>query len=414
MDQELLVRLVVALGLGLLAGLQRETSQSNIAGIRTFALIALFGLVSGTLSRQAGIPALLVGGLAALAFLLFIANYLKSLTGEPDAGQTTEVAVLLMYLLTAWLAWDHTAEVAVVGGLMILLLYLKEPLRGFAHRLSAADLRAIFQFVALSLVILPVLPNRTFGPYDVLNPFEIWLMVVLITGIGLVGYFLWKWLGTKSGMVLTGLLGGLISSTATTLSFARHSRQNPRLVQGAALVIVLASLVSIIRVCIEIGVVAAEAAPTMVWPFVVLLGAGALIAWWMYHRIDAPPASELLEHDNPAELKSALVFGLLYSLVVLAVAVAETHFGDSGLAVVSFLSGLTDMDAITLSTARLCEEGRLSVSVAWRLILTATMANMVFKTAIVAVVGSTQLFWRLTPYLLVLIACGLALIRYWP
>ncbi len=409
MDQELLVRLVVALGLGLLAGLQRETSQSNIAGIRTFALIALFGLVSGTLSRQAGIPALLVGGLAALAFLLFIANYLKSLTGEPDAGQTTEVAVLLMYLLTAWLAWGHTAEVAVVGGLMILLLYLKEPLRGFAHRLSAADLRAIFQFVALSLVILPVLPNRTFGPYDVLNPFEIWLMVVLITGIGLVGYFLWKWLGTKSGMVLTGLLGGLISSTATTLSFARHSRQNPRLVQGAALVIVLASLVSIIRVCIEIGVVAAEAAPTMVWPFVVLLGAGTLIAWWMYHRIEALPAGELLEHDNPAELKSALVFGLLYSLVVLAVAVAETHFGDSGLAVVSFLSGLTDMDAITLSLSNSVDQGRLDATDGSRYILLATAANTLFKGGLAASLGGIRLGKTLLLPFGVLVALGLGL-----
>ncbi|RMD74110.1 MAG: MgtC/SapB family protein [Bacteroidetes bacterium] len=409
MDQELLVRLVVALGLGLLAGLQRETSQSNIAGIRTFALIALFGLVSGTLSRQAGIPALLVGGLAALAFLLFIANYLKSLTGEPDAGQTTEVAVLLMYLLTAWLAWGHTAEVAVVGGLMILLLYLKEPLRGFAHRLSAADLRAIFQFVALSLVILPVLPNRTFGPYDVLNPFEIWLMVVLITGIGLVGYFLWKWLGTKSGMVLTGLLGGLISSTATTLSFARHSRQNPRLVQGAALVIVLASLVSIIRVCIEIGVVAAEAAPTMVWPFVVLLGAGALIAWWMYHRIEALPAGELLEHDNPAELKSALVFGLLYSLVVLAVAVAETHFGDSGLAVVSFLSGLTDMDAITLSLSNSVDQSRLDATDGSRYILLATAANTLFKGGLAASLGGIRLGKALLLPFGVLVALGLGL-----
>ena len=409
MDQELLVRLVVALGLGLLAGLQRETSQSNIAGIRTFALIALFGFVSGVLSRQAGIPALVVGGLAALTFLLFVANYLKSLSGELDAGQTTEVAVLLMYLLTAWLAWGHMAEVAVTGGLMILLLYLKEPLRGFAHRLSAADLRAIFQFVALSLVILPVLPNRTFGPYDVLNPFEIWLMVVLITGIGLVGYFLWKWVGTKSGMVLTGLLGGLISSTATTLSFARHSRQNPRLVQGAALVIVLASLVSIVRVCVEIGVVSAEAAAAMVWPFLVLLAGGGLIAWWMYHRIEALPASELPEHDNPAELKSALVFGLLYSLVVLAVAVAETHFGESGLAVVSFLSGLTDMDAITLSLANSVHLGRLDPTHGSKYILLATAANTLFKGGLAASLGGLRLGKALLFPFAVLVALGLGL-----
>lgn len=412
MDQELLARLVVALGLGLLTGLQRETSQSNIAGIRTFALIALFGFVSGVLSRQAGIPALLVGGLASLAFLLFIANYLKSLSGEIDAGQTTEVAVLLMYLLTAWLAWGHMAEVAVSGGLMILLLYLKEPLRGFAHRLSAADLRAIFQFVALSLVILPVLPNRTFGPYNVLNPFEIWLMVVLITGIGLVGYFLWKWVGTKSGMVLTGVLGGLISSTATTLSFARHSRQNPKLVQGAALVIVLASLVSLVRVCVEIGVVSAEAAPTMVWPFLVLLAGGGVIAWWMYHRIEALPANEMLEHDNPAELKSALVFGLLYSLVVLAVAVAETHFGESGLAVVSFLSGLTDMDAITLSLANSVHQGRLDPGEGSKYILLATAANTLFKGGLAASLGGLRLGKALLVPFGVLVALGLGLFWY--
>ncbi len=412
MEQETLARLVVALGLGLLAGLQRETARAHIAGIRTFALIALLGFASGEMARALQLPLLVAGGLVAMAVLLFIANYLKSLSEAPDAGQTTEVAVLLMYLLGAWLPWGHTAEVVVIGGLAVLLLYLKEPLRGFAQRLSATDLRALFQFVALSLVVLPVLPNRTFGPYDVLNPFEIWLMVVLITGIGLAGYFLWKWVGSRSGMMLTGLLGGLISSTATTLSFARHARAHARLSEGAALVIVLASLVSIVRVGVEVVVVAAPHAPVMLWPLAALLAMGAALAWWMYGQMRTPVEADILEHDNPAQLKSALVFGLLYSLVVLAVAVAEAHFGRSGLALVSFLSGLTDMDAITLSLSHSVQRGRLSAVEGARYILLATVANTLFKAALATTLGGKALGKKLALPFGLLVGLGVALYVY--
>ncbi len=409
MDQYTFTQLIVALGLGLLAGLQRETTQSRIAGMRTFALIAILGLLSGWLAKGLCAPIILVAGVASLAFLLFIANYLKSLSDTPDAGLTTEIAVLVMYLLCAYLAWGHITEVVVLGGIVALLLYLKGPLRQFARKLGEADLRAIFQFVALSLVILPILPNKTYGPYQVLNPFEIWLMVVLITGIGLTGYFAWKWLGHKSGTIVTGLLGGLISSTATTLSYARRCREAPTLIPVANLIILLASAVSIVRVIIEIAMVAPSHARQMLPALFLLLSVASFIVWWYYRKLEHMPVIVRPTHENPAELKSALIFGLLYGLIIWAVAASQAHWGESGLAVVSFLSGLTDMDAITLSLANSVNQRRLYPSEGSRYILLATASNTLFKGALATLIGGSTLGRKLAIPFGALVATALSL-----
>ncbi|RME08741.1 MAG: DUF4010 domain-containing protein, partial [Bacteroidetes bacterium] len=227
MSHEELMGLIIALGLGLLTGLQRETVKSSIAGIRTFTLIALMGYLTGLLATWWNSPWIIAAGLLSLTFLLLIANYIQGKQNSFDVGQTTEVAVLVIFLLTAYLSQGHQAFVIVVGGLVAVLLYLKKPLSAFASKLGEKDLRAIFQFVAISLIVLPVLPNESFGPYRVWNPREIWLMVVLIVGLGLAGYFAHKWMGKTRGTLAAGLLGGLISSTATTISYARRCKETP-------------------------------------------------------------------------------------------------------------------------------------------------------------------------------------------
>jgi uncharacterized membrane protein (DUF4010 family) len=235
--------------------------------------------------------------------------------------------------------------IAIGGGLAVLLQF-KGSLHGIARKLGDDDLKAIMRFVLISLVILPALPNRAFGPYSALNPKEIWLMVVLIVGISLAGYIIYKFFGQGAGIVMGGVLGGLISSTATTVSHARRSANAPATSRAAAVVITIASTIAFARVLLEIGVVAPSFLPTVLLPISLLMLLQAALAAGMWY-LDRNQPTQMPAQENPSELKSALGFAALYAIVVFAIAAAKQHFGERGLYAVALLSGLTDMDAIT-------------------------------------------------------------------
>lgn len=411
---EVFAQLALALGLGLLVGLQRQRSAEPLAGIRTFPLITVLGTVAALLSQSFG-GWVLGLGLVALAGLALIANLalLKHREGPVDPGLTTEVAMLVMYAVGAYLVVGQKEVAIAVGGGVAVLLQLKEPLHRLANRIGDNDFRAIIQFALISLVILPVLPDRTFGPYGVLNLRQIWLMVVLIVGISLAGYLAYKLFGTKAGTLLAGVLGGLISSTATTVSQARRSRSAKGLHRQATVVILIASAIVFVRVLVEMAVVAPEVMPVAGVPIALMLGGMillAVVAWLGGH----PGGGEMGEHDNPSELRSALVFGAVYALVLLAVAAVKENFGANALYGVAVLSGLTDMDAITLSTAQLMRSGQLAATVGWRLILVASMANLIFKLAVVAVLGDRRLTARLAGFFAAALALGGGLLLFWP
>lgn len=409
----LFTQLGIALGLGLLVGLQRERVESRLAGFRTFALATVFGTLSAQLALLLESPWLPAAALVALTGLVVLGNLLKLREGEADPGQTTEVALLLMYGVGAYLAVGPAPVAIAVGGGVAVLLHLKPEMHRFADRLVEADFRAVMQFALITLVILPVLPDRTYGPYEVLNPREIWLMVVLIVGIGLGGYLAYKLFGDRAGTLLAGVLGGVISSTATTVSYSRRAADAPRSTPLAALVILIAGAVVFVRVLLEIAVVApgflAIAAPPLGVLLAVLVVIAA-VAW----LTGAPGEAEMPEQANPSELKPALVFALLYALVIFAVAAAREHLGAAGLYGVATLSGLTDMDAITLSTARLVDGGRLAPGTGWRLIVVASLANLLFKTGMVAVLGPRRLLARVSLYFGLAAAAGGALLLLWP
>jgi len=224
----LLQQLLTALGLGLLVGLQRERAASRLAGLRTFAFVTLLGTLAAQLSTQFG-PWLAVAGMLAVIAAVVTGNFVAVRNGGADPGQTTELAMLVMYLVGVYIVMGPLPLAVALGAGVAVLLHLKPELSGVASRIGDADFRAIMSFVVVTLVVLPVLPDRTFGPFDVLNPREVWLMVVLIVGIGLAGYLAYKLLGTRGGSLLSGALGGLISSTATTVSYARrYASRSPR------------------------------------------------------------------------------------------------------------------------------------------------------------------------------------------
>ena len=410
--EPIFLHLAVALGLGLLVGVQRERAEDPLAGIRTFPLITILGGLLAELSLRLDATWIFAVGLGSLAAVLATGYAITGRTGRYKLGLTTEIAALYMYIVGAFVAMGAVTIGVVMGGLCALLLHLKEPMEGFATRLTQADVKSVMQFAAIALVVLPVLPNRTYGPYGVLNPFEIWLMVVLIVGISLAGYVLYKLLGARAGTLLGGVLGGLISSTAATASYASRAKHHRSLAPQVALLIMVASTVAYLRIVVEIAVAAPSVLSAVAPPLLIICLANVVICGLalVFVRGDA---GDLAKQDNPSELRVALVFGALYGLIILAIAAARETYGDPGLYVIATISGLTDVDAITLSTANLIEAGRLDAGSGWRAIVLASLSNLVFKGALGSALGGLALLKHLAPLFLTSIAAGITVLLFW-
>jgi uncharacterized membrane protein (DUF4010 family) len=401
-----------ALGLGLLVGLQREWVQNRVAGIRTFALLSLFGALSGLLGIAYG-GWVVAAALVAFASLVVAGNLAEWKSREPDSGLTTEMAMLVMFAVGLITVLGQRLAAVMVAGTVMVLLQSKKPLHHMVRHIGEDDLREIARLVLAGLVILPVLPNRGMGYLGVLNPFAIWLMVVLIIGISLAAYLAGKFMGGSKGSAVSGILGGLISSTATTASLARRSRAVGSSGLSLAAVALIASAIVFVRVVVEVSLTAPSHLREMLPPLLTMMVWFGLVAAVAHHRSQKAGAVAT-DEAPPSELKSAVLFGLLYAVVLVVVAAAHEHFGKSGLYVAAALSGLTDVDAITLSTSRLVTTGHLESGIGWRMILLGGLANVVFKMGLVAVLG-TRHFIR--PALLgfgTALMGGAAMLFFWP
>lgn len=412
MEAKLFGQIAISLLLGLLIGLQRQRTGSSLGGIRTFPLIAAFGTVCGWMALEYG-GWVFAAGLLSVAALLLVSNYMSARSGHTDAGQTSEIAALLLFGVGAYLVTGPLGVAVALGGVIAVLLHLKDPLHAFAARIGEQDVAAIMQFALISLVVLPVLPNRTFGPYETLNPFQIWLMVVLIVGIGLVGYVAYKLLGAKQGALLGGIIGGLVSSTATTVSFARRAAASPASAGLAALVIMTATGVVYVRVMTEVAVVAPQQVRAMLPPIAaMLLSCAAIVAVQALRYRERKAAAA--EQGNPANLRLAITFAALYAVISFVVVAAQARFGVVALYPVAVISGLTDMDAITLSTAQLVNSGGLDAGTAWRVIMVASLSNLVFKGVMAAVLGGRSLVTHLAPAFGAALLAGSGILAFWP
>jgi uncharacterized membrane protein (DUF4010 family) len=412
MENDKWLILLLSLGLGLLVGMQRESVNSKTAGIRTFPLITLSGTICGLLAKEFD-GWIVAAGLLAVTLLVVVGNLHRMKNDTAGSGITTEIAVLVMYGMGAYLVFGEKIIAVVITGVVTVLLHFKATLHGWVKRFGADDLKAIMQFVLISMIILPVLPDVTYDRYASLNPKNIWLMVVLIVGIGLVGYFIYKFIGSKAGVLLGGVLGGLISSTATTISYSRMARNTEAVTRLAAFVILTASAVSLVRVMIEISVVAPSSFRSFIYPLAAELLVMIILVVILFFQ-NRKEKTEMPAQNNPAELKGALIFALLYGAISFISAAVKENFNDQALYVVSIISGLTDLDAITLSTAKMTEEKGLETDLGWRLILVATLSNLVFKGGMAMVMGTRQLGRVLGILFGILIISGLLIIFFWP
>ena len=393
-----LLHLGMALAVGLLIGTERgwherEAAEgSRVAGIRTFALIALLGGLSTVLGDSVGPAAfigglLLVGGFAAMAY----ARAADEATGR---SITSHVAMLIAYSLGAVAGSGELELAASVAVVTTLLLGLKPAMHGWLRRISEAELMAGLKLLVMSVVLLPVLPDRGFGPWQALNPYEIWWMVVLIAGTSFMGYGAARLLGPRRGIVVAGACGGLASSTAVTLTFARFARQQPArggLLAGGAMI---ASAVMFPRLLLILAVAAPEFALLLAAP---VLGAGlglglaaALVVWRSREAAVAEGDAALDVIANPLELGPALKFGLLLALIMLAARALNAWAGEGGLVLLGTVSGLADVDAVSLSMAHMAGI-EIGATVAATGVLAAMFVNTLTKAAIMVAIGSRVL-----------------------
>ena len=403
--EEIFLGFLIALAAGALIGLEREQSRTlekkpRIGGVRTFPLIALAGALAALAAHTLGAWPILGALLVVGAFLSV--SYYQEWSKEVAPGVTTEVAALITFLLgvLALLPGIPLATgqryllIVASAGVVMALLSFKEPLHHAVERVSDDDIYATAKFVILALVVLPLLPNGTFGPFDVLNPFEIGLMIVLIAGISFLGYIATRIAGARKGLAVTGILGGLVSSTAVTVSLASRVRDDPKTVTLAAVAILTASATMFARILTVIGIVDPGLLSALLWPLggMTVVGYGVALAFYLRSR-RALPESEEVSLRNPFELGSALKFGLFFAVVIFAAKAAQTFLGDRGLYASSVLAGTTDVDAITLSVARFHREGLLASTAAIAITL-AAITNTVAKAGIAAWLGGRELAVR--------------------
>jgi len=393
--------LAVAAAAGMLIGLEREQAAphhqgtaSFIGGARTHPLFALAAAVAMLLQRQVGWAAPIAAFLALVAFL--VVNYADDVRRGADRGLTSEAAFLLSFLLGALATSRGVVEptghrvvvVAAVAVVATLLLSSKPVLRPFATRVSHGDVTAALKFLIVAVVVLPLLPDRSLGPYGALNPRSLGWMVVLISGISFVGYAAVRLVGAERGLGLTGLVGGLASSTAVTLSMSAKAREEPRLAAPCALAVTVASTVMCARVAVLVGVLN----PALLRPLAAPLagmGLGGLAAWLWLRRGPRQARGEgggELVVTNPFELSTAFKFGLFYAAVLVASRFAADQLGAGGIYVTGVVAGSTDVDTIALSMAEMA-----GVSIPWRVAATSVVlglfSNTVVKAAMAAFLG---------------------------
>ena len=392
---ELLTSLLVSASLGALLGLERQWSNERdnpqmdtIAGARTFALWALIGCLCAWLAKEQHGAFFLVGFVGMIIFLsLFL---WRRSTNDRDIGLTTGAVGLTTYLIGGMVVWGYSRTAVILTISLVILLASKEWVHSLSRKFTKADVYQALQFAAVTGIVLPLVPDHNYGPYGAFNPWMIWLMVVLVSGLGFFGYVAVRVFGEDRGIPFTGLLGGLASSTATTLAMSRQSRAWPEAGTLCALAVVLACTIMLARVAVLVGVISwpvlLHVAPWLV--FIAL--PGLLFALWSWKHFSHPhPAPmETREVRNPLNLRIAIQFAILYALVVLLVRWANDSFGGSGVYWASFFSGLTDLDAISLSLAQLERAGNATTTEAARGLVIAAGANSLLKGIMAISLGS--------------------------
>ncbi len=362
-ETKILWNLVAALGVGLLIGIERgwtgrkEDEGDRVAGIRTFSLVGLLGGLSAEMANYVTEWILAVILLAFSALIITSYAVETIVHKDKDIGITTEIALLLTFSLGAWATFGYRAHALGAAVLVMVLLSLKPVLHRWLRMIEVKEIYAGIKLLVISVVFLPLLPNRGYGPWEALNPYWIWWMVVLISGLSFVGYVLIKYKGERLGTILTSITGGLASSTAVTLSLAQFARQQKQVISNIFIAgVLIASSIMYVRVAIEVSIVNMALLHPLWIPLttmLVLTASGGIWLWKRHHDLAQEQPS--IELKNPLQLFTAIQFGLLLGVILLLATAMEKWYGDEGIYLLALFSGLMDVDAITLSLSRMAQ-----------------------------------------------------------
>jgi uncharacterized membrane protein (DUF4010 family) len=416
LDYILIERFLIALLLGAAIGLEREFQHQrektkDFAGFRTFILIAIFGALVGYISEQIESPALIIASLVAF-MLLVIAGYVIVSIDEKRIGATTEMSAIITFVLGILVLKGHIIISVIIAIIVAALLAYKLQMHKFARKIEAVELYSTLKFGLISLVVLPLLPNKGYtlldipvlheiiesfpsvalilAQIDVLNPFKIWLMVVFIAGISFVGYILIKTVGAKAGLGLTGFMGGLISSTAVTSSLSIESKRAKKIVNVFVFGTIIASCTMYFRVLFEVLVLNKSLLTHLIVPIGLMAVVGLGYCLYLYLQKTKKHTKKHFEFNSPFALGPALKFGLFFGFVLYIAKLFQILFGDTGIYIASLLSGLADVDAITITMASLANTGDVTSVVAVSAITIAVCSNTVVKGGIAYLFGAKE------------------------
>lgn len=411
MEIDIIENIVITLIIGFMIGLQREMrehSKEHIrsAGTRTFTLISLLGYLSAWM--QTFIPFFLHVSLFLFGSLI-LATYVYKTVKSDSHGITTEIAAFVTYILgmMIYLSLEHYAIFIAV--IMLLILEIKSTLGKVEKEITQTDIKAATLFLVMTYVVLPLLPNEMVDPFGMFNPYKTWLMVVLIAGISFIGYMAIKILGNKRGVYLTGIFGGLVSSTAVSITLSKLFTLEKIYLKNFAGGIAIASTIMYIRVLVETAVFNPDLARSLALPYISAAIVGLAFVAYLYKNEKIYKVEHIAVTNNPLELSEALKLGLLFGIIFGSIWIFQSKLGDSGVYIISILSGLTDVDAITLSLSQLATI-KISESTAMYGIMIATVVNSIVKLGIVFVLGGRKLGMLMS--LFYLLSIGVMMITF--
>jgi len=421
---EELLPFISALALGALIGLERElVSQdrkekklpiSEFGGVRTFMLISLFGALATYLSQQINSPLLLISS-GVVVLLLFIAHYTYTLFKLGESGATTEIVAFLTFFIGVLTALGNASLAVILAIIVTTIMLSKHYVRQLLKKFSRTELTNTIRFAVLLFVILPILPNTPIDPYGVFNPQEVWYVVVLISGISYVGYIASKLIGTKKGIILSGMFGGLASSTAVTSAMSERSKKVSKILHPFVIATVVASAMMFVRVLFWVYSFNSSLLMPLIIPIVAMTASSLLVIGVSYGFMkrtseQAKEKDKEVPLESPFEIVPALKFALFFLVVAASAEVAVRYLGPEGTYAVSLLSGLADVDAITVSLANQAEAGAITETVATRGIIIATMTNTAVKVFIARFFGGRRFArWIAVSFFVIILAGTLSL-----
>ncbi len=412
---ELIKHLAYGMFLGAVIGIDREkvsilSNTHKFAGLRTFTLIGMLGVL---LSLLQSISIIFFAIVLAGFLLLVISSYITHTLKYNTNGGTSEIASIIVLIAGYFVGIDNYTLATIITIFTALLLYGKKPLRDFASKITQPELKSVIQFIVIAFIVLPLLPNQSFGPLDAFNPYVIWTMIVVISGLSFLSYIGIKLIGTERGLSLSGFLGGLVSSTAVTLTFSKNSKKYSGIVYPFVFGIIIAATAMFFRILLAVFIVNPALTESVAIPLLSSGFTGLLVSAFLWKKQKNEHAnnkavnkSQSMEFNNPLDLIGAIKFGVIFALILLIAKFMSITFGDGGIYLTSILSGLVDTDAITVSLANLVKSDSISIVLATIGITLATMTNTLIKGVYVLALASRPVAIRTIFAVLIIVIAG--------